>query len=155
MSPHKPVRPQRPSTASSAVQRGIGRSGVRPRCANTPLRRVAPKLERRRLLAACKDDEARRIVENVIDGTYVSNDDLWANDGVHCTFAALRALLLPHAPTENGCCAACRQKWPCWSWREAFAWIVLYDPVHGHRVYDWCHHTVGDTTSIGLKPEPE
>jgi len=141
------------SIGSLGVHRGVDRSGVQPRCAQVPLRRAVPMLARRRLLAACGgDDEARRIVENVIDGTYVDDGDPWAYDGVYCTLAALRALLLPHDPVDSGRCAACQQQWPCWSWRETFAWIVLYDPVHGHRVYDWCHHTVGDTISIGLMP---
>jgi hypothetical protein len=135
-----------------------GMSMAQPRCRSL-LRRPAavrdsaasaqvPRLARARLVAACKDDEARRIVENVIDGTAISEEAPWAYDGVYCAFTALRALLAPHAPLKSGRCAACRRRWPCWPWREAYAWIALYDPVHGGRVYDWCHHTAGDPISI-------
>lgn len=146
---------RREPSFASIVHVGIGRRRTaRPWCAPVPPQRTVPQLARDGLLAACDDDHARCIVENVIDGTEVNDEAIWAYDGVYCTFAALRALLAPHTPTNSHRCVACREAWPCWTWREAYAWIVLYDPIHGRRVYDWCHHTIGDTTSLGLKPEP-
>jgi hypothetical protein len=132
------------NSQSAAACTGSGRR------VGVPLRRAVPQLNLERMLAACKDDDARHVVENVIDGTYIGDNEPWAYDGVRCTFTALRALLAPHAPTRRGRCAACKKLWPCWSWREAFAWIVDYDPVHGRLVDDWSHHTAGDTVSVGL-----
>jgi hypothetical protein len=134
----------------SSPQSVVACTGGRQRRSGVPLRRTVPQLDLKRLLVACKDDEARYVVENVIDGTYVGDNEPWAYDGVRCTFTALRALLAPHAPARRGQCAACKKLWPCWSWREAFAWIVNYDPVHGCLVEDWSHHTAGDMISVGL-----
>jgi hypothetical protein len=116
-------------------------------------RRTPPELDRERLFAACSCPADDDLIEVVTDAAYVPPEDTWPHSVWLCTTVALRALLVPHQPTDTGKCEHCATDWPCWTWREAYDWIGGYDPIHGRPVYDWVHHEAGAEDSVGLDPD--